>query len=87
MQILKVKYLHDYKLEVLFTNGKILTADFEMFLTNAKNNSISKFLDKEEFKTVTVDNGFLSWNEGEMEISALSVYTDFSTDTQLVGSR
>ena len=82
MKILKVKYLHDYKLEVLFTNGKITTTDFEMFLTNSKNKCINKFLDKEKFKTVTVDNGFLSWNDGEMEISARSVYNDFSIDTQ-----
>ena len=82
MKILKVNYLHDYKLEVLFINGKVITADFEVFLTNAKNKSISKFLEIEQFKTVTVDNGFLSWNDGEMEISAMSVYKDFSLKSQ-----
>ncbi len=83
MKILKINYLQDYKLEVLFTNGKVTTADFEMFLRNAKNKSISKFLDIEQFKTVTIDSGFLSWNDGEMEISAMSVFKDFSLKTQL----
>jgi len=78
MKILKVKYLHDYKLEVLFSNGETKIADFEVFLKKAKNKSIFKFLDKSKFKTVEIDTGFLSWNNGEMEISAYSVFHQYS---------
>lgn len=78
MKILKVKYLQEYKLEVLFSNGETKIADFEDFLKNSKNKSISKYLDKSKFKLVEIDTGFLSWNNGEMEISAHSVYHQYS---------
>ncbi len=77
MKIVNVKYLSDYKLEVLFSNNKTNIADFEHFLRNSKNESITKFTDKRKFKKVTIDTGFLSWNDGEMEISAQSVYDEF----------
>lgn len=84
MKILSIKYLQDYKLQVLFTNNKTTVVDFELFLRRSKNESINKFLDKDEFKSVVVDNGFLSWNDGEMEISAMSAYKDFSLRKQPV---
>lgn len=77
MKILKVKYLNEYKLEVLFSNGETKIADFEVFLKKSKNKSISKFLDKNKFKLVEIVTGFLSWNNGEMEISAVSVFNQY----------
>jgi len=76
MKILSVKYLDAYKLEVQFSTGEIKIADFEDFLKKSKHTSINKFLDKSKFKKVVIDTGFLSWNAGEMEISALSVYNE-----------
>ena len=81
MKILKVKYLQEYKLEVLFSNNEKKTADFDFFLKKSKNKSSSKFPDKNKFKLVVIDNGFLSWNDGEMEISAHSVYSQYSKNT------
>ena len=78
MKILSVNYLVDYRIEVLFSNGKTKIADFETFLKKSKNESTVKFLDKSKFKAVEIDNGFLSWNNGEMEISAFSVYNQYS---------
>ncbi len=77
MQIVNVLYLDNYKLQVFFSNGENKIADFDVFLTKSVNPSISKFLNKSKFKKVKIDNGFLSWNNGEMEISALSVYDEF----------
>ncbi len=34
-------------------------------------------MNKTKFKKVSLDSGFLSWDDGEMEISACSVYDDF----------
>ncbi len=81
MKILKVKYLQEYKLEVLFSNNEKKTADFDFFLKKSKTKSISKFPDKNKFKLVVIDNCFLSWNDGEMEISAHSVYSQYSKNT------
>ena len=77
MKIISVKYIIDYKLEVCFSNGERKVANFEFFLKKSKHESINKFLNKNKFKKVTLDSGFLSWNDGEMEISASSVYNDF----------
>jgi hypothetical protein len=77
MKIINVKYLDGYKLEVLFDNKELKVADFETFLKKAKNPSITENLEPKKFKTVIVDTGFLSWNDGEMEITAESVYKDF----------
>ena len=79
MKIINVKYLNGYKLEVLFDNKELKIADFEPFLKKAKNPSIKENLEPSKFKTVAIDTGFLSWNDGEMEISAESVYKDFCT--------
>jgi len=78
MQITEIKYLYDYKIEVTFSNNQIAIADFENFLNKSKNKMTNKFLDKKKFKKVTIDCGFLSWNDGEMEIDALTVYYEFS---------
>lgn len=77
MKILNVNYLDNYRLEILFNNKETKIADFENFLLTAKNPSINENLDKNKFKKVVVDTGFLSWNNGSMEIDAYSIYKDF----------
>ena len=77
MKIISVKYLNGYKLDILFSTGERQVADFKDFLSGSQNPSIRKFLHKPYFKEVSVDSGFLSWNNGEMEISAHSAYNDF----------
>ena len=77
MKIINVKYIDGYKLEILFSNNEIKIADFEFYLKKAKNPTITENLKIEKFKKVSIDTGFLSWNNGDMEISAQSVYKDF----------
>ncbi len=84
MRILSVKYIEDYKLEITFSNQVKKIADFEKFLRASKNKSINKFLDKNLFKLVFIDAGFLSWNDGEMEISAKSVYEKYAKSLKLL---
>lgn len=78
MRIEKITYLKEYKIEVLFSNGEIRIADLEQFVTSAKQKSIHKYSDVAQFKKAKVDCGFLSWNNGEMELSADSIFKDFS---------
>jgi hypothetical protein len=73
MRIASAKYLNDYSIEIQFLDGRVVVADFYEFLKKSKNPMTSKFLDKDLFKNVEVDNGFLSWNNGEMEIPADSI--------------
>lgn len=78
MKIISVNYLNDYKLEIHFSNNDVKVCDFETFLRSSKNISINKFLNKKLFKKVIIDSGFLSWNNGEMEISAFSAFKEFA---------
>ena len=77
MKIINVKYLNDYKLDVTFYNKETLIFDFESFLKHSNHKSINKFLNKDKFKKVVIDTGFLSWNNGEMEISGEWIYEEF----------
>jgi len=77
MQIIAVKYLKDYKLKVVFSDNEEKTADFEHFLNTAKNPMTKAFLDIKKFKKVNIDTGFLSWNNGQMEISGQSISDEF----------
>jgi len=83
MKIIAVKYLSDYKLEVKFANGKIVIADFENFITSAQNPMITQFANKTKFRKVKIEAGFLTWGDGEMEISALSVYEKYNTKSKI----
>ena len=78
MRIIKVKYLSDYKLEVEFDNGEKRIADFKDFLFQDHSPMTTQFRDKERFKKVYIEFGHLTWEDGEMDISAESVYNKFS---------
>ena len=78
MEIVKVKYLSDYKLEVEFDNDEKIIADFKDFLFQNHSPMTTQFKDKERFKNVSIDFGHLTWEDGEMDISAESVYNKFS---------
>ena len=74
MKIAEIKYLSDYKLEIKFEDGKVNLVDFKNFLNKSQNPMISKYRNINKFKKVKIDTGFLSWNDGEMEISSQSLY-------------
>jgi len=75
-RIVKVKYLSDYKLEVNFDNGEKRIADFEEFLFQEQNPMTTQFRDKERFKNVYVEFGHLTWENGQMDISADEIYNN-----------
>lgn len=70
MRVIAVKYVLDYELEVTFANGKVKVIDFLPFLKKEVNSMSTQFIRKNKFKQVSVDSGFLSWGNGDMEISA-----------------
>jgi hypothetical protein len=62
----KADYKGDYKINLQFSDGIERTIDFSGFLQNAKNPMTKKYLDKELFKSFTIDYGDLIWNDYEM---------------------
>jgi len=74
MKIKNVSHVSAYMLSIVFDDGKMVMADFKDFITKSLQPMTNQFKDIERFKTVSIDNGHLSWEDGEMEISCHSIY-------------
>lgn len=59
-------YKGDYMISLRFSDGVERNIDFSNFLQNARNPMTKKYLDKELFKSFTIDYGDLIWNDYEM---------------------
>ena len=62
----RAEYKGDYVINLQFSDGVEKTIDFESFLKNAKNPMTKKYIDKELFKSYTIEFGDLIWNDYEM---------------------
>ena len=62
----KAEYKGDYIIHLKFSDGVERDIDFGNFLNKAKNPMTKKYLDKELFKSFTLDYGDLIWNDYEM---------------------
>ena len=75
MKVVAYTIIEAYKLEVRFSDGKIVIADFNGFRLLCRNPLICKFLDPSLFKTVSLDEyGVLTWGDNEMDINPISIY-------------
>ena len=66
ISIIKVKYIDGYKLQIEFRDGKIKQVDFEAFLKKSRHPDIQKYLDINEFRSFSVADGNLDWNDYEL---------------------
>ena len=66
ISIQEVVYKGDYKIYFLFSDGVERIIDFENFLKNAKNPMTNKYLNKELFKSFTIEYGDIFWNDYEL---------------------
>ena len=66
VSIEKAEYKGGYVINLRFSDGVERDIDFGDFLKNAKNPMTKKYLDKELFKSFTIDYGDLIWNDYEM---------------------
>ena len=75
MKLTSATYLNNYSVELFFSDGERRTVDFKSFLSTASNPMTKAFLDLSKFKNFEVTHGYLSWNNGEMDFSADSLYS------------
>jgi hypothetical protein len=70
MPLTDVKYLGDYRLELVFESGRKKIHDFKKFLFSTSHPSIKKYQNIELFKTVKFykQAGILTWGKHEMDI-------------------
>jgi hypothetical protein len=66
ISIEKAEYKGDYMIILQFSDGVERNIDFGDFLRKAKNPMTKKYLDKDIFKSFTLDYGDLMWNDYEM---------------------
>ncbi|MDQ3022320.1 MAG: DUF2442 domain-containing protein [Bacteroidota bacterium] len=66
IEINKAQYLNNYKIELLFNDGKKLIIDLKEFLNRAKNPITRKYINKNNFKNFKVEYGDLVWGDYEM---------------------
>jgi len=62
----KAVYLDNYKIKFDFSDGVSQTIDFERFLKNAKNPMTKKYMEKDKFKSFSIEYGDIVWNDYEM---------------------
>ena len=66
ISIKEVVYVSDYKIKFLFSDGLERIIDFESFLKNSKNPMTNKYLNKELFKSFSIEYGDIIWNDYEL---------------------
>ena len=70
MPVKQVTYLKDYKLMIVFTNGKKKIHDFKNFLFSNSTTWAVKYRDTNLFKNFKVDNtGSITWGNNEMDFN------------------
>ena len=67
-------YKGDYVIGLRFSDGVKRDVDFAIFLRNAKNPMTKKYLDKDAFKSFTIEYGDLIWNDYEMCFPILDLH-------------
>lgn len=68
------EYIEEYNLHLRFSNGQERVVDFGPFLHSSLNPMIRKYLDLEQFKQFTVENGDLYWHEYDLCFPIADLY-------------
>ena len=74
LEIIDVKYLGGYQLEIVFQDGKRQHIDFEPFLRNARNPDIRDYLDLKKFTSYRIEYGDLVWGDLELCFPIIDLY-------------
>lgn len=74
MRIVAFKIVGDFKLELAFSNGRKKVVDLSSFVASSQNPMTTQFKNQQLFQQVQLNHGHLSWMNGEMDLSAESLY-------------
>jgi len=74
MDIIKAKYLSDYKIELTFENNIKKVVDFEEFLMHERNPMTTEFRNMNLFKKFKIEGGDLSWKNYQMCFPGEALY-------------
>jgi hypothetical protein len=68
------KHVGDYKLELVFNDNSSQQIDFFPFLASSLNPLIKKYLNSEEFRKFSIDDGDLEWNDYDLCFPIADLY-------------
>lgn len=66
IEIKSAKYIGDYAIRILFSDGVNRLVDFKPFLESSLHPSISKYLNEKKFKKFLITDGNLNWNDYDL---------------------
>jgi hypothetical protein len=70
----QVKYIGEYKLELVFNDKTHQAIDFYPFLSSSLNPLIRKYLDLDEFSKYEIKDGDLIWNDYDLCFPIADLY-------------
>jgi hypothetical protein len=74
ISIKKAKYLTDYKILLLFNDGKENILDFKNFIIKSQHPDIKKYQDLNLFKKFNLEYGELNWNDYDLAFPLYDLY-------------
>lgn len=74
IQILKVKQLENFKLQLEFSDGKNQVVDFKPFLSASLHPEIKKYLQPKNFNKFKIECGELMWGDYDLIFPIMDLY-------------
>ncbi len=74
IEIKSAKYIGDYAVRILFSDGVNLLVDFKPFLESSLHPAIKKYLNELNFKNFKIIDGNLNWNDYDMIFPINNLY-------------
>ena len=66
IEIISAKYIGNFAIRLVFSDGTNMLVDFKPFLEKSLHPSIQKYLDEEKFKVFKIVDGNLNWNDYDL---------------------
>lgn len=83
LQIIDAKYADDYKIYLVFNDGRTGVANLEKTISNDTRLIFSKFKDKDLFSKFKIDHGTIIWSDEFDLASEYLFYLAFHDDPEL----
>jgi len=74
ISIEKAKYIDNYRISLLFNDGKKKIVDFKNFIFKSQHPDIKKYQDKNLFKNFNLKYGELEWNDYDLAFPIYDLY-------------
>ena len=74
ISIKSARYIGDYAIRILFSDGTNCLVDFKPFLESSLHPSIRKYLDEAKFKQFEIRSGNLNWNDYDLAFPLEDLY-------------